>query len=401
MEIREQHNLFSLLIESFALLNRCGGAIVGYVAAILLFLAAEGVLVWAGVPTFMIKLANIFFGAYFSVVLFRIFGAKAERTDESVSNSLSAAIFPAIYQILFNILYAIILFVFGVAMMFFLRGSQQISTWGMQIATQTAEPATYISAALLLLALMAVPGYIFARFMYAPVAIALRDQNPVDAMRYSFQLTSGSHIFTAIGAMLIIFLLPGLFWAALLYGGYVTIPLYFADSFNIAHLSPVWIGVFCAIGVIYLLLLLAMPAFWVLVFLNQDYGHNRDSFTPKAELKINNQEMQVFGHNNNVLPPGAGNIVRPEDVVGVQVLSSSVSAKSIDSVTQQHLDQVYQPKPEDLVQYAGDEDRMPTILFDDDMARQIEQERAQWENKQKQDKIQRDDDDVSSVKMSK
>lgn len=401
MEIREQHNLARLLIESFALLNRCGGAIIGYIIAVVLFMVAEVLLVWVGVPLFLLKLANIFFAAYFSVVLFRIFGAKAERTDESVSNALSASVFPAVYQVIFNILYGIIWAAFGIVAAFLLKGSPTITSWAIQLATQTAEPSTYVMAALSVLALVAVPLYVGARLLYAPAAIALRDQGPFEAIRYSFQLTSGSRIFTAIGALLIIFFLPMLFVGLVLYGGYITIPLYFADSFNLANLSAGWMAAIGGIGLLYFIILLALPAFWVLVFLNQDYGYNRDSFTPQAELKLNSQETQVFGANNNVLPPGSGNIVTPEEVANVAVVKSSISAATEDTVTQQHLQQVYQPKPEDLVQYTEEEDRMPTIMFDDEMARQIEQERTMWENKQKQDKTQKGEDDAPSVKMSK
>ena len=401
MEIREQHNLARLLIESFALLNRCGGALLGYLITVLLFMLAEGVLVWAGVPVFMLKLANIFFAAYFSVVLLRIFGAKAEKTDESVSNSLSASVFPAVYQVIFNIFYTIVWVAFTLAFVFFFRGSDSFANWTMQIMTGTATGGTYASIVLTVLAVAAVPLYVGARLLYAPVAIAIREQGPIEAVLYSFQLTSGTRVLTSLGAMLIIMLLPMLFVGAVLYGGYVAIPLYFADSFNLAQLSPVWIGVFVGLGSLYCAILLALPAFLVLVFLNQDYGHNRDSFTPQAELKLNSRETQVFGADNNILPPGVGNIVRPEDVANVEVVKSSVSANAEDGVTQQHLQQVYQPKPEDLVQYAEEEDRMPTILFDDDMARQIEQERTMWENKQKQDKTQKGEDDAPSVKMSK
>ena len=402
MEIREQHNLARLLIESFALLNRCGGALAGYILVLLLFLAAEIALVWvAGIPLFILKLLNYVVSAYFAIVLLRIFGAKAEQTDESVSNSFSASVFPAVYMVVFNIFYGICWVVFGLLVAFFFRGSSFVADWTMQIMTGTATGATYVSIVLTVLAIAAVPIYVGARLLYAPVAIAIREQGPIEAILYSFQLTSGTRVLTSLGAMLIIMLLPMLFVGTVLYGGYVAIPLYFADSFNLAQLSPVWIGVFVGLGILYCAILLALPAFLVLVFLNQDYGHNRDSFTPQAELKLNSRETQVFGVDNNILPPGVGNIVRPEDVAQVEVVKSSVSANAEDGVTQQHLQQVYQPKPEDLVQYAEEEDRMPTILFDDNMARQIEQERTLWENKQKQDKTQKGEDDVPSVKMSK
>ncbi|MGN1057802.1 MAG: hypothetical protein ACI4Q7_00410, partial [Candidatus Avelusimicrobium sp.] len=85
----------------------------------------------------------------------------------------------------------------------------------------------------------------------------------------------------------------------------------------------------------------------------------------------------------------------------VDITQSSVSATPDDGVTEQHLQQVYQPQPEEPVQYIEEEDRMPTILFDDDMARQIEEERARWQQKYEQDKTKKGEDDAPSVKMSK
>lgn len=400
MEIREEHNLARLFVESFALVNRCGGALVGYLLAAVLLFAAEAVLLWIGVPQLLIKLLNVFFSAYLGVVLLRIFGAKAEKTDESISNSFSASLIPAFYQIIFNILYGIVWVIFGFLCAFFFKGSNTLLTWFMQLLTHTASAGTIVSIVLTLLAVVAVPLYIGARLLYAPAAIALRSQGPIEAMFYSFQLTAGSRVLTALGTMFIMILVPVAFIAAVLYAGYVLIPLHFADSFNLANLSPVWLGVLITVGLIYIIFVLAIPAFLVLVFLNQDYGYNRDSFTPQAELKITNRETQVFGMDNNVLPPGAGNLVRPEDIRQVQITKSSVRTEA-DHSTQEHLEQVYQPKPEDLVQYAQEEDRMPTILFDDDMARQLEQERTMWANKQTQDKLQKGEDDAPSVKMSK
>lgn len=397
MEIREQHNLARLLWEAFALVNRCGGALIGVFIAAVLVLLAEILLVWVGVPAAFIKLVNFFFSAYFGVVILRVFGAKAEQTDESVSNSLSASVFPAFYQLIFNLLYGALWVLFLIVGGFLFK--EKLAMLPL-LATAPSAASSVLPSLLPLLLIMLIPLYIGVRLVYAPAAIALRSQGPIETVLYSFQLTSGRKFFTALGAVLIMMLLPAAYIAGVLYSGYTMIPLYFADSFNLASLSPVWWCVFAGLGLVYLLIILALPAFLTLVFLNQDYGHNRDSFTPQAELKLTNRETQVFGADNNILPPGVGNLVTPEDVQGVAVTKSSVSANA-DGVTEQHLQQVYKPKPEDLVQYSDEEDRMPTILFDDDMARQIEQERTLWENKQKQDKTQKGEDDAPSVKMSK
>lgn len=396
MEIRKRYSLLRLLGEAFALVARCGGAIAGYILIFLLFTTAKFALLWMGVPLFMLKLSNLFFSAYVTVGLFRIFAAKAEQTGESFFTSLSAALFPSFYQVILSILYAAVWFIYS-WMIFFSFKDKLFA-----LVRFTSVPfSESIFAVLTLIATLTILLYVTARLLYAPVSIALRNQGPIAAILYSFQMTSGKDIFTALAALLISFFLPIVYLAAVLYGAYTMIPLYFADSFNLAALSPVWWAVLIALAVGYLFMLLLCPAFLTLVFLNQDYGQNRESFTPPAELKIAKEPKQVFGPDNNILPPSAGNLVRPEDVGHVDITQSSVSATPDDGVTEQHLQQVYQPQPEEPVQYIEEEDRMPTILFDDDMARQIEEERARWQQKYEQDKTKKGEDDAPSVKMSK
>ena len=88
----------------------------------------------------------------------------------------------------------------------------------------------------------------------------------------------------------------------------------------------------------------------------------------------------------------------------VQILRASVKSHDEDDTLSQHLEQVYQPKPEDIVQYA-EEDRMPTILFDDEMAKQMEDNRLKWEQekaKSRQKNNSTDEEDNSTpIKMSR
>lgn len=396
MEIRTRYSLLRLLAEAFALVVRCSGAIAGYILIFLLFTTAKFALLWMGVPLFMLKISNLFFSAYVTVGLFRIFAAKAEQTGESFFTSLSAALFPSFYQVILSILYAAVWFIYS-WMIFFSFKDKLFA-----LVHFTSVPfSESIFAVLTLIATLTILLYVTARLLYAPVSIALRNQGPIAAILYSFQMTSGKDIFTALAALLISFFLSPVYLVTVGYGAYTMIPLYFADSFNLAALSPVWWAVLIALAVGYLFVLLLCPAFLTLVFLNQDYGQNRDSFTPQAELNITNRPKQVFGSDNNILPPSVGNLVQQGDVVRVSITQSSVSAPPDDSVTEQHLQQVYKPKPEDLVRYTEEEDRMPTILFDDDMARQIEEERNRWQQKHTQDKIKKGEDDAPSVKMSK
>lgn len=88
------------------------------------------------------------------------------------------------------------------------------------------------------------------------------------------------------------------------------------------------------------------------------------------------------------MPPGIGKPVTEQDLqnqVGVQVTHAAFQSAEPETINQ-HLDKVYQPpKSEDIVQYA-DEDRMPTILFDDEMAKQIEANQQMWSKQTKHEK---------------
>ncbi len=92
--------------------------------------------------------------------------------------------------------------------------------------------------------------------------------------------------------------------------------------------------------------------------------------------------------------------VRPEEVQGLSIVKASVKTSTDSDSAQEHLDQVYQQKKEDLIQYE-EEDRMPTILFDDDMARQIEENRQMWTVKKKEEEKPNEDNDGQTIKMSK
>ena len=158
--------------------------------------------------------------------------------------------------------------------------------------------------------------------------------------------------------------------------------------------------VYCGSGIIGVNFL---ACFYVLVFLNVDFGENRGSYTPTPEVHLTEEPTQIFGADNNVLPPGIGKPVTEQDLqnqVGVQVTHAAFQSAEPETINQ-HLDKVYQPpKSEDIVQYA-DEDRMPTILFDDEMAKQIEANQQMWSKQTKHEKTDNPDDNQTSIKMSK
>ena len=374
MDIREEQNLFSLLTGSFSVANRAGGSLLALlIVAIIGEVAVAALVFWLQWPKFVFSIFNNLYSMFLWVVFIRIITAKAENSDESFTDSVAAAPLPTVYYLVYFIIVCVAAFAIGCVAAF-------------------SGPLAVIPAI--------VAVYFFLRLMFAPMAIATRGQGPISALLYSWQLTRG-HLLYIIGALLVAGLLPFLFIGTVGYSLYVGIPLYFADSFSILHLSLTWRIVLAAIVLIFFFILLAVNVFGVLLFLKFDYDYMRDAFVPQAQPNPNNPPTPVFGPQNNVLPPGMGQLVTDDDLgPQVQVLQSSIQTHADDPALTQHLDQVYQPQQQDFVQYT-EEDRMPTILFDDDMAKQLEEQRHMWEQKQHQDKSQRDDNDMPSVKMSK
>ncbi len=332
-----------------------------------------------GVPAFLLQLYGFLLASFFMVLLLRILAAKADNFGESFSNSLSASIFPTVYMIILNILLGI--------------GGVALSVAGGVLAVSLQV------VGLLLTALIAI--YLLVRLAFVTPAIALRDQGPIKAILYSWGMTAGMGNFIRIAAMLLLCgLIPTLLVVLVGRVLYVAIPLYFADSFNLAAPTLLTYGVGGVFALVILFASFWATASFLLFFLNCDYGENRGSYTPDAQADLLSQQTQVFGADNNVLPANLGKPVHMADVAGVNVVKSSVKTGHDAAGVQEHLSQVYQPQQNDVVEYA-DEDRMPTILFDDDMAKQIEENRKLFEHKKKEEPKKDTGEDTQTIKMSK
>lgn len=370
MDIREEKNLFQLLIASFSLVNRSISTLLAFVGLIVLLLLAK-FLLERFVPAVLLSLLSSFVSYYISMVLIRILGTKAENAGETLSNSFSASVFPAIYALLSA-------FILGIL--------------GALVMLVAALSGSVVVAGLIGLILF---GFLWVRLMYAPFAIALREQGPVSCLKYSWELTSGSRYFTALAAALISAFVPTIFVLAGFAAFYYGIPLFFADSFSFT--SPLWIAVLLVPAISFVFFYLVSFAFLILVFLNQDYGFNRGSFgnipsTPieaQAAIAQQQQEQAIDAALLNAIPDAA-----------VQVTHASVQSTEADhpEITE-HLDKVFTPKKEDLMPYTQEEDRMPTILFDDDMAKAIEENQKLWAKKEKNEQPR--EDEGGSIKMSK
>lgn len=371
MDIKESHSFIVLLFKSFALMNRTFSVLL-----VLVLLAVVGVgglyaLLLLNVPPLIIAGLIGLYTSLLGVMLIKLFTTRAENDNLSLSDIAFASVLPTLYTIIFLLIVAIIML--SVGFIVNMMGGLQ---------------SKVVLFPFVLLGL-----FCLVRFLFTPISIAAREQNPVQAFLYSWQLTSKHWIYVS-AALVTVLIVGGGIIGGVGYGLYVAIPLYFAESFNLAQLSGIWIAVLAAFGFFGIGIIFSMMSYIVLVFLNLDYRENRGSVPsslPQAQV-------------TSQAPTEAPAAEQAGTVQEVQILRASVKSQDEDDTLTQHLEQVYQPKPEDIVQYA-EEDRMPTILFDDAMAKQMENDRLKWEQEKAKSRQKTnpsdEDDDTTPIKMSR
>lgn len=381
MDIREPHSFIGLLVESFNLINRSFSELLIFAGCALTGTLLLIALLFVNVHPFFITLLQMIFSSFLGVVLIRLFAARAEEDIVSLSDVAASSFLPTVYTIVYSLMWGVV----GLA-------CAVIS----KVLGNTLTAILAIPAGLVLF-------FFSIRLCFAPFAIAAREQNPIAALLHSWQLTSRRFFYT-LGIIFISGLVPTLFILLVMYGLYVVIPLYFAGSFNLAHPSILWICVGIVILLCWVGVWLSMAAYWVLVFLNLDYRDNRGAGLADR-VAVDMPQPQLVQAPTPVVMQAAPTTVRqPEpQQQEVQIVRASVKTHESDDSIEKHLEQVYQPKPQDVIEYT-EEDRMPTILFDDEMARQMEENRRKWEEEQakSRQRNQHDDDgNTSPIKMSK
>ena len=136
------------------------------------------------------------------------------------------------------------------------------------------------------------------------------------------------------------------------------------------------------------------------MFLNLDHGFNRDGF------EISDAEKLAGMSSSTALPATAGmpvqrpenDILSPNEQVG---MLTTVSPETNEMNVDEHLNQVYSPDNIKVQQYMHqEEDRMPTILFDDDMAQDIAKNQEMMSAK-KEKNNQPEDNGPENIKLSK
>lgn len=390
---KKPFNLFTLWVESFKLANNTFGALVLLVFLLLVFIAfalttivivstklvlpgAMTTPFLAGISTFtLIMIASYIAYFIFPCTLINMVSARANKVGTALPECFWKALIPSFYLLLASL-------VIGIPTV--------IIQW-------LIRSAGFSNMGLILMAVLVFGIYVPSAFT-AP-AIALRGENPVSAIRYSMDLVFRRYFRTAI-LLVSVWLAPFVGLALAVGGLVVGIPLFFAGSFDITNLTLGWYIVFLAAALVYIFSLYFAFTANTLLFLNLDHGFNRDGFEISDAVKLAGKS------STTALPVTAGmpvarpkdDILNPNEQVG---MLTTVSPETNEMNVDEHLNQVYSPDNVKVQQYMHqEEDRMPTILFDDEMAKEMAKNQEMFASKRTKTDTP-EDNGPENIKLSK
>ena len=388
MDINKKQNLLRLWLESFVVVNQCTGKLIKAVLCLLvvvaviltiLILAMGGTAVLnhlqmmanpqiAGIGTGLLYMGSSLLGnllfLFFMTVIFQIIATQVLQVKQPLTETFSSSVWPTIYQIVASFLLVIPVVIASIILAVLTKGNQWAGLIG-----------------LILIAFLSV------RICYSFIAIAVDNKGPIEGLVHSWNLTKGSNYVDALLMCLMlvgsVFLLYALMFG-LGYVLYIAIPLYFPNSFNLAHPSLIWwllLLVLMVLGIFYYMALLAFP---ILVYLNRNAQENpvKQQQTKDDEIFIPLPELETPGTAQAAPSPVTPQTPTPAETphtqtppAGMEILGvTKTSVNTTEAETNdlsQHLDQVYTPRDKEIAQHK-EEDRMPTILFDDELAKQLE-----------------------------
>lgn len=390
---KKPFNLFTLWVESFKLANNTFGALVLLVFLLLVFIAfalttivivstklvlpgAMTTPFLAGISTFtLIMIASYIAYFIFPCTLINMVSARANKVGTALPECFWKALIPSFYLLLASLVIGI---------------PTAIIQW-------LIRSAGFSNMGLILMAVLVFGIYVPSAFT-AP-AIALRGENPVSAIRYSMDLVFRRYFRTAI-LLVSVWLAPFVGLALAVGGLVVGIPLFFAGSFDITNLTLGWYIVFLAAALVYIFSLYFAFTANTLLFLNLDHGFNRDGFEISDAVKLAGKS------STTALPVTAGmpvarpkdDILNPNEQVG---MLTTVSPETNEMNVDEHLNQVYSPDNVKVQQYMHqEEDRMPTILFDDEMAKEMAKNQEMFASKRTKTDTP-EDNGPENIKLSK
>lgn len=394
---KKPFNLFTLWIEAFKLANKTFGTLVLLVSLFIAFVAffllvlrvvcTKMVLPGAMTAPFLAALstgvmsliAGYMVRFIFPCTLTNMLAARANKEGKSLPECFNRSIVPSFYLLLASILIWL---------------ASAITGWVFKSTNSVLLTGAGLVVSVLFITLPC---------SFTVQALALRGENPISAIKYSVDLVFNRYFSTLI-MLLSIYLLPLLTAIVCVAALVVGIPLFWADSFDITRLTVGWYGVFLVVGVVCVFMLYCAFTAKTLLFLNLDYGYNRASFELEDAAIMEKESVST------VLPVSAGmpvqapkqDIITPNAQVGMLKATVSSAEQHMQEATLQHLDQVYSPDNAKVQQYMHqEEDRMPTILFDDDMAAEMAKNQKILEKQKEEAANKQQNNGPDNIKLSK
>ena len=379
MELRNGPvSIFKIVFYALKVSNQAFGTVLALMFLMVAFIALLSVICF-GVSTLInnplgltaislpLPLLTTFLEVVFTVATVYILAARFEKRGTSAYESFRDCLVPAIYFIISSLLVGIVFY----ALLF---GLMQLSSLTIKLVGG------------LLLCLLLLP------FCFTIHAIALRNEGPLSALRYSWDLVTRHYwrmlwnIF-CLGLMgLFVILAVFSLCKALLSAQYAA----FASPHGLAALqtlAPLWLlqqpKLYIILGSIILVLLylyfcLFVQAVWTGLFLNLDYADR-----PVQSRDLDAQE----GFTSRTVLPDVG------------IKQTSVQT-STDEATASHMEQVYNAQDHLAQALQAEEDRMPTILFDEDMAKELAENEEKMRRHQEEASQKKDLDEQKSIKIS-
>lgn len=375
MELRKGPiSVFSLIFNALKTANLAFGSVLSlFILILLCFALIIGILIGANFllgPRWLMILyipASVLMGFLnitFTMAVIQILAAKMEKRGYSAWESFTASLLPSLYFIASSLIIAVVFF----AILF---------------CAKLAHSSWVSTICLVVLALAALP------FMFTQSVLALRDEGPISALKYSWELGSKNYfrillvLITMVLCFTLFFLAVGCavkaFAPQLIFmlAQYINPFMFYFMTWQTFLL----LVIIYAIGLYFYLFTQAVITG---LFLNLDYTSRP---TESRQIDMQAQTLQT--------KPAPGSNVMQE----VSVTQASIKTDSMEN-TDQHLDQVYKAQEHLAQAIEQEEDRMPTILFDDDMARQLAAAEEQMRRQQEQSAKDKDDNEPKSVKMS-
>ena len=347
---------FKLFFYSLKAANQAFGTVLALAVMIVFFVAlltgiCLGISVLLNRPfglgaiTLPLPIINTFLQIVFILASIRILAARFEKAGISAYESFRDAVVPAVYFIISSLILSIIAAAVFFVLSFF-------------------NSSMLMAVGLLAVCLAMLP------FCFTQQALILRAEGPISALRYSWELGVRHYVRILLTSILLIlffvFLILALFCIlkALLPAQYA----FYLSAQGMPMLALVLPILLMQVPKLYLLLggfvlfilwlyfVLFAQGVWTGLFLNLDY------LDRNAESRELNARAEAAA--------AAVNTPASDVMLDVSVKQASVRTDA-DPDTARHLDQVYRAQEHLARALEQEEDRMPTILFDEDMARQL------------------------------